>query len=531
MVIFFFAFLANFVFLEAIVETESAGGVAKGRNETINTALNVTMTSLSISPDQTNASLLIHEHLEAWRASINYNRTKSPCFQMKTKEAVPNILMIGDSVDRNSAMGWCRMQGMPHIAHGHGHTWRRRFPQCEPFARASGSIKGIPEDKLDLRYYICEVPGYANVAFVFNELGVDSSLHCANALYTNRSGVEVGGPANMSRTDPTRVEMDSKNMSSCIRLSIGPIIEIVARSLGTVDLVQGNSLFWDLSRQHDRGLKGRYPSLYGGVNGTQQRNKFLEQWHNNFADFVRTIRDISGTLNGGESPVPPLLWRAQTRPAYQPNTSFWLNEYGTILIRNMSQAVLDLMKQEEIEVSPLHLFPNVTKLEDHIHPNTASLSAFVEYLVERALVIGAKLSPRYNNITRAEVDEMAQEKMAVVEEQLAIRQTEQETRQAGEEEQKRTKREALRQKRFENLRARKSTIFAKPKTLVNRNAAKEGPAKERVRATVKPNKQQKAAPGGDKKEKDNEDLLVRTGISHIMERRKRQKRQREGQPI
>ena len=95
-------------------------------------------------------------------------------------------------------------------------------------------FKGIPWDKLDLRYFICEVPSYANVAFIFNELGVNPSLHCGNKLY---------------RLDHHEIVNHPANMSSCIRDSIGPIIEIVAQSLGHVDLVTANSL-WDVSRIH-----------------------------------------------------------------------------------------------------------------------------------------------------------------------------------------------------------------------------------------------------------------------------------------
>jgi hypothetical protein len=86
----------------------------------------------------------------------------------------------------------------------------------------------------------------------------------------------------------------------------------------------------------------------------------------------------------------------------------------------MSETVLTLVKDYDIEVSPLHIFPGATQLVDHIHPNLKTLCAFVEYLLERAVVLGAGATPSYNNITWAEVREIAQEKALVVAEQWAI---------------------------------------------------------------------------------------------------------------
>jgi hypothetical protein len=401
-----------FVFMLAVAlvkaQNRSVAIDSKG-NETV---LNDTSPKGTNGARNVNSSDLIYEHLEAWRSSINYTRTKSPCFQRKTAKAVPNIMMIGDSIDRNSAMAWCQSRGVGNEAFAYGHTWRLKFPECSPFNATSHNrsmiyFQGIPGDKLDLRYYICEVPGYANVAFIFNELGVNTSRHCMNNLYMKKRRRKGDYP---------------ENMSSCIRESIGPIIDIVARSLGHVDLLVASSLFWDISRLHDQHKRAHRNPLFmdGGETGTMLRDKFLAEWLNNFSDFVETIQSISRTLNPPGAPAPPLVWRSHTKPAYQPNTSFWLNEYGTFMVRNMSETVLTLVKDYDIEVSPLHIFPGATQLVDHIHPNLKTLCAFVEYLLERAVVLGAGATPSYNNITWAEVREIAQEKALVVAEQWAI---------------------------------------------------------------------------------------------------------------
>lgn len=284
----------------------------------------------------------------------------------------PRVLLIGDSVDRNAVSEWCafaekgRYELIGHSREG------ADLPSCKPFAKdlSNSTIRQITLPKFDQRLYVCvknESYPHAAAAFVFNEMGTDLHLHCANQYYR---------PAD-AKYEAAAVPTAAL-WKQCLAKTIVPIIDSIHDALGGLDGIIIQSTLWDVAIPFEADKTS--PLFTGGPNHEHARHQFMLGWERNMSTFLDYMVPYFKGINGVKKTQPWVAWRT-INYVHNKTGLHYFNMYGQNILEDMKRVGVAQAMKHGMDLVPYHLFPGSHLRRDDVHPNLRSSATLVEYAI------------------------------------------------------------------------------------------------------------------------------------------------------